>query len=174
MLVAVQDSGHPFQSDGWRLGGTPSPTVVELDETLLVDRAAGTVPVDQSATRSGSCRPRTTSRCLSIDGRREVAGRQRPGAHAEVAYRGQRFVFESPTCSPTTAGRRRRVGVGTDARHRADVRVAAGDVVAEGDVLGVVEAMKMELALKAPFAGTVTDVTPRSATRSRWGIRLFS
>ena len=41
MLVAVEDGGHPFQADGWRLGGTPSPTVVELDETVLVDRAAG-------------------------------------------------------------------------------------------------------------------------------------
>ena len=60
LLVAVQDTGHPFQSDGWRLGGTPSPTVVELDETLLVDRAAGT---RRTSTRSGSCRPRTTSRC---------------------------------------------------------------------------------------------------------------
>ena len=32
-----------------------------------------------------------------------------------------------------------------------------GDAVEEGQRLGVLEAMKMELALRAPFAGTVTD-----------------
>ena len=38
------------------------------------------------------------------------------------------------------------------------VNVAVGDTVEEGDVLGVMEAMKMELALKAPMAGAVTTV----------------
>ncbi len=38
------------------------------------------------------------------------------------------------------------------------VNVAVGDEVAEGDVLGVMEAMKMELALKAPGPGVVTVV----------------
>ncbi len=42
------------------------------------------------------------------------------------------------------------------------VRVAEGDDVEEGQVLLVVEAMKMEHALTAPFAGTVTDLQVRT------------
>jgi len=38
------------------------------------------------------------------------------------------------------------------------VEVAAGDQVAEGALLAVVEAMKMEAPLRAPFAGTVVEV----------------
>jgi biotin carboxyl carrier protein len=40
----------------------------------------------------------------------------------------------------------------------AKVLVAAGDVVAEGDVLVVLEAMKMEHTLRASGWGTVSDV----------------
>ena len=40
-------------------------------------------------------------------------------------------------------------------------------------MLGALEAMKMELALKAPFAGTVTDVGAGVGDQVALGARLF-
>jgi acetyl-CoA/propionyl-CoA carboxylase biotin carboxyl carrier protein len=39
-----------------------------------------------------------------------------------------------------------------------DVKVVVGDQVASGQVVCIVEAMKMENEVVAPWAGTVTDV----------------
>ena len=48
-----------------------------------------------------------------------------------------------------------------------------GQTVAEGDVLGLMEAMKMELSLKAPVAGTVTAVGAAAGDQVPLGATLF-
>jgi acetyl-CoA/propionyl-CoA carboxylase biotin carboxyl carrier protein len=51
--------------------------------------------------------------------------------------------------------------------------VAEGNEVEEGQVLGVLEAMKMELSLKAPFVGTVTTVGATTGEQVALGDTLF-
>jgi acetyl/propionyl-CoA carboxylase alpha subunit len=57
--------------------------------------------------------------------------------------------------------------------HILSVAVAVGDVVAKGAPLLVMEAMKMEMTLTAPIAGTVTGLTAKAAERVAEGIVLL-
>ena len=45
-----------------------------------------------------------------------------------------------------------------------DVRVSANQAVKEGDILFILEAMKMENEIVAPRAGTITSVTVSKGT----------
>jgi 3-methylcrotonyl-CoA carboxylase alpha subunit/acetyl-CoA/propionyl-CoA carboxylase biotin carboxyl carrier protein len=170
MLVALQESGHPFQSDGWRSGAEPAPTIVELDRPVVVDRARGTV--DGVAVRQHSAEDHVL--VLSVEGRRHRAVVNVQPHVAEVVHRGQRFVFERPDVFADTAVL---AGSGTILAPMPgtvlDVRVEEGQEVAEGDVLGALEAMKMELALKAPFAGTVAQVGAAAGDQVALGAMLF-
>ncbi|MDO7868303.1 ATP-binding protein [Nocardioides jiangxiensis] len=91
----------------------------------------------------------------------------------EVVLEGERFVLEHPG-----ADRDHAVAAGGDVLAPMPgtvlaVRVEVGQQVARGDVLGVLEAMKMELSLTAPFDGTVTEVAATPGAQVALGARLF-
>jgi 3-methylcrotonyl-CoA carboxylase alpha subunit len=54
-----------------------------------------------------------------------------------------------------------------------EILVQAGDRVAAGQRLAVIEAMKMEHTLRAPFAGLVTDVAIAAGTQVVEGAQIM-
>jgi acetyl/propionyl-CoA carboxylase alpha subunit len=57
--------------------------------------------------------------------------------------------------------------------HILSVAVAEGDVVTKGSPLVVMEAMKMEMTLTAPFDGTVVELTAKAGERVAEGVVLL-
>jgi 3-methylcrotonyl-CoA carboxylase alpha subunit/acetyl-CoA/propionyl-CoA carboxylase biotin carboxyl carrier protein len=170
VVTSVQgDDRHPFRSDGFRLGAHPAPVIVDLDRTVVVDSGAGLVdgvPVQ----------PLSAERhvvVLSIDGRREQAVVNVSAHSVEVVHRGHRRVFTRPDVFADSNV----VGDGTLVAPMPGtvlaVSAAEGQQVAAGDVLGVMEAMKMELSLTAPFDGTVTTVGVAAGEQVALGATLF-
>ncbi len=169
MLLAL-GTGGPWQRDGFRLGAGPAPFRVELDRVVSVDRAGGRVdgvPVEELLAEDHVVR-------LEVDGRTVHAVVDVTAHAVEVVHEGQRHVFTRPD---PFAGASAAAGDGTLAAPMPgtvlSVEVAPGDHVVAGRTMGVLEAMKMELALKAPFDGVVAAVGAHVGDQVAMGAVLF-
>ena len=151
---------EPWQPDRFRLGGVTGPVIESGRDLSFSGWYAETVLADQvrkvGLYEAGAGFVRRTPRGSEVvfQGQRFVLGRPDPfdDRHA-VAGGGS---IEAPMPGAVLA-----------------VNATVGDAVAAGQTLGVIEAMKMELALKAPFAGTVTEVHAEVGKQVGLGSVLF-
>jgi len=170
VVTTLTAEPHPFQGDGFRLGGDPAAVIVELDRPVLVDRARGRV--DGTAVQQLLAERHVV--VLSVDGRRHQAVVDVTAHAVEVVHQGHRRVFRRPD---VFLGSVAASGDGTVTAPMPgtvlDVRVVEGQSVAPGEALGVLEAMKMELTLAAPVAGTVVTVAAAPGDQVAMGATLF-
>jgi acetyl-CoA/propionyl-CoA carboxylase biotin carboxyl carrier protein len=171
LLTRHRSGDDPWDSaDGWRLSASAQttwsvsgPDGGRLAVVVTGDPTAATVRVGEAEPVAASASALPDGLLLTVDGRTSRVLVAVDGPTSWVHVDGAAYpVTELPP-------ERRGAGAGAhDGEVRSPmpgaviaVRAAAGDTVAKGDVLLVVEAMKMEHALAAPFDGEVTELPVR-------------
>ena len=134
----------------WRMAPERTGAAVELVLDGDLVRVAGGLD------RRASAEPHPDGLAVTIDGHRRVWACARDGEVTRVGIDGRAWAFRERPLGPRRDLRER--GAALEAPMPGsvlDVRVQAGDGVRAGDVLVVLESMKMELEVVAPAAGTV-------------------
>jgi acetyl/propionyl-CoA carboxylase alpha subunit/acetyl-CoA carboxylase carboxyltransferase component len=142
------------------------------------------VRVGAEAYRLRVSRPRPTRYRVELDGRTVEADVERSGRfELTLGVGGQRFgvlsVAQGPDYLVEVDGAVHRISGGEAGLVRAPapamvvaMTVGVGDEVAEGDVVAIVESMKLETALRAPVAGRVAEVLADVNTQVETGAKL--
>ncbi len=171
----------PFGTgDGWRLAGPSAPVMVELvvdGDPLVFQVGSGTVRVGgEREHRVAPVAHEEGVHRLEIDGLVHEAAVMVGPHQVELSHLGHTFVLQRPDAFGP-GGRRVSVGDGVVTAPMPGtvlrVDVEPGELVGAGQVLVVLEAMKMELSLKAPFDGTVATVSATAGRQVALGAALF-
>jgi acetyl-CoA/propionyl-CoA carboxylase biotin carboxyl carrier protein len=179
-------SGPLSTPDGWRLAGAAAPiplTLVLRDHhgeggadtrTFAVDPRRGVLADgrDLVASAIGRAGPEVG---LEVDGHVET-GHVLVRPHSVlVACHGQTYTFSRPDLfGPESTADLHDGSIAAPMPGTVlAVNVTPGSVVYEGETVAVLEAMKMELALKAPFAGSVVSVAAGAGQQVDLGTELL-
>jgi 3-methylcrotonyl-CoA carboxylase alpha subunit/acetyl-CoA/propionyl-CoA carboxylase biotin carboxyl carrier protein len=172
----------PFAvGDGWRLGGPAAPVEVALDtagerHVLRVDRAAGFVEHGDRRFAVQAAAPAADGPLrLEIDGAVHEFFVERAPHAVTVGHRGRAHVFRRPEQFLHDATAAAADGAVTAPMPGTILAVngEVGGAVRAGETLVVLEAMKMEIALQAPFDGELAELDATEGAQVPLGRTLF-